>query len=291
MTLDEELLDAASRGDEARVTDALARGANVDATRGYKTSVDREVLEGTISALMLAIRNGHDRVAEVLIDRGADPDAADELTRRTPLVEAAARGEISVVEALIDAGASLDARDGMSNENAVTAAVVGGHAGITRQLVEAGAPIEPRAFEEATRRGKLDLAELFVERGLDPNKTQALEGAASAGRLDMIQWLLAQGVDLETHGSEALLRAANDGRAEAAAALVEAGVPIDVTTPYGWMPLHLAAYNGNAKTVRALLALGADPRADDGTGKTALDWAREAGKADCARLLEDALRT
>ncbi|MDI1483308.1 ankyrin repeat domain-containing protein [Polyangium sp. y55x31] len=290
MTLDEELLDAASRGDEARVTDALARGANVDATRVYTTSVDREVLEGTTSALMLAIMNGHDCVAELLIDRGADPDQADELTRRTPLVEAAARGEISVVEALIDAGASLDTRDEMANENAVTAAVKAGHAGVARQLVEAGAPIEPRAFEEATRRGRLDLAEYFVERGLDPNKTQALEGAAAAGRVDVIRWLLTQGVDLEKHGSEALLGAANAGKADAVAALVEAGVPIDTKTKYGWMPLHLAAYNGDAKTVRALLALGADPHADDGTGKTALDWAREAGKAESARLLEEALR-
>ncbi|MDC3962878.1 ankyrin repeat domain-containing protein [Polyangium jinanense] len=290
MTLDEELLEAASRGDEARVTDALTRGANVDATRRYKTSVDREVLEGTVSALMLAIMNGHDRVAELLIDRGADPDAADELTRRTPLVEAAARGEISVVEALIDAGASLDARDVMANMNAVTAAVASGHAGIARQLVEAGAPIEPRAFEEATRRGMLDLAELFTTRGLDPNTTQALEGAAAAGRVDVLRWLLTQGVNLGKHGPEALLGAANAGKAEAVAALVEAGVPINTTTNYGWMPLHLAAYNGDAKTVRALLALGADPHADDGTGKTALDWAREAGKAESARVLEEALR-
>ncbi|MDC0744904.1 ankyrin repeat domain-containing protein [Polyangium mundeleinium] len=290
MTLDEELLDAASRGDEARVKDALARGANVDATRRYTTSVDREVLEGTASALMLAIMNGHDCVAELLIERGADPDAADELTGRTPLVEAAARGEISVVEALIDGGASLDARDAMANQNAVTAAVMGGHAGIARQLVEAGAPIEPRAFEEATRRGRLELAAFFVERGLDPDKTEALEGAATAGRVDVITWLLAHGVDPRKHGCEALLSAANAGKAEAVELLVAAGVPIDATTRYGWMPLHLAAYNGDTKTVRALLALGADPRADDGTGKTALDWAREAGKAESVRLLEEALR-
>ena len=71
------------------------------------------------------------------------------------------------------------------------------------------------------------------------------------------------------------------------AALEESGSACSET---GWMPLHLAAYNGDAKTVRVLLDLGADPRADDGTGKTALDWAREAGKAENARLLEEALR-
>jgi len=291
MTPEEELLDAANRGDEARVKEALARGANVNATRVYKTSVDRDVYEGTISALRMAILGGHDGLAALLLERGADPDLADELTKSTALVEAAARGQLDVVEALIDAGASLDARDAMANENAVTAAVLRGHAAVARQLVEAGAPIEARAFEQATRQGQLDLAEFFITRGLDPNKTSALEGVAMAGRVDVLAWLLAHGVSVSAQGPAALLAAANAGKAEVVAALARAGVPLDATTSYGWMPLHLAAYNGDARTVRVLLDLGADPRADDGTGKNALDWAREAGKAESARLLEDALKT
>jgi ankyrin repeat protein len=289
--LTDELFDAIRAGDEARVASALAAGADVNASRAYRTSVDRDVYEGTESPLMAAVSAGKPHLARLLLERGAKPDTADELTGRTPLVEAAARGQGDVVEALLGAGANVAARDGWSNENALTAAIAAGSRPIAKRLVEAGAPLEPRALDAASRLGREDLAELVVEAGHDPNTTDALATAATYGQLGMLRWLVAHGLSLGAKGPQALHNAANGGKSEAVRALVALGVPVEARTSYGWTPLHIAAYNGDADTVRALLEAGADASADDGTGKNPLDWAHAQGKTDNAALLAAAQRS
>jgi ankyrin repeat protein len=285
----EALFRAIQSRDLAAVHEALARGAAPNATRVYRTAVDRDLYEGTESALMLAAIAGAPAMVRALLAAGASPDLADELTRRTALIEAAARGQAEIVDALLEAGADLEARDAWSNENALTAAVSAGNLSIARRLLEAGTPMEPRALDEAVRIGRADLAELLVDAGLDPNATAALATAAICGRADMVRWLAARGVDLVVKGPGALHNAANAGAVAALEALLELGVPLEGRTSYGWSALHLAAYNGDVDTVRALLEAGADPSADDGTGKTPLDWARERPKPDNAAVLQAAL--
>ena len=69
-------------------------------------------------------------------------------------------------------------------------------------------------------------------------------------------------------------------------ALVEAGGDVNAKQRHGWTPLHGAAFEGDAETVRFLLAHGADPKATNDPGKTAADVARERGHEEVARLLE-----
>ena len=176
-------------------------------------------------------------------------------------------------------------------ESALMLALTQGDSAIVAALLAAGARPDAQALPEAARLGRVDLAELLVDAGLDPNASGALASAAMSGRADMIRWLVAHGVDVTERGPEALHCAANAGRVEATRVLLALGVPIEARTSYGWTPLHLAAYNGDVETVRALLDAGADPGADDGTGKTPLDWARARAKADNAALLEAALRS
>jgi len=286
---DDALFVAISTGDLIRVRSTLDAGANAKAERSYDMNIDREVYGGTESALRAATTGGHEPIVRLLLERGADPNAADSLTGRTALVEASAKGRLSVVETLLAHGANPSSRDALDAQNCLTAAIAGEHADVARALIKAGARVEPAAFEQACRRGRLDLAQLCVDAGGDVSTSDALKSAAMSGNVDALRWVVKQGVDVKKRGADALLDAANAGKAESVRYLIELGVPVESRTNYGWTVLHLAAYNGNAATVKVLVEAGADLRADDGTGKTPLDWAREQGKTENVGELERAL--
>lgn len=282
------LFAAITTGDLVRVRTTLDAGADVNAERAYDMNIDREVYSGTESAIATASRQGHEPIVRLLLERGANPNAADSLTGRTALVEASALGLLQIVETLLNHGASPSGYDALDKQDCLTAAIARDHVDVARTLVKAGARVEPTALETACRRGRLDLAQLCIDAGLDVRKTEAFKNAAMAGQTDVLKWLVGQGVDVKSQGAAALLDAANSGKEKAVRALLELGVPVESKTDYGWTPLHLAAYNGNAATVEVLVQAGADVYADDGTGKTPLDWAREMGKAENVTVLETA---
>jgi hypothetical protein len=55
--------------------------------------------------------------------------------------------------------------------------------------------------------------------------------------------------------------------------------------------LHMAARAGSLESVNMLLRNKADPDSKDSEGKTALDYAEAAGKADIAKVLKEAMKT
>jgi len=63
---------------------------------------------------------------------------------------------------------------------------------------------------------------------------------------------------------------ARDGEADALAAYLDAGVPVDLTNAKGDTLLILAAYHDHPATVRALLERGADTARLNDRGQTAL---------------------
>lgn len=85
-----------------------------------------------------------------------------------------------------------------------------------------------------------------------------------------------------------LFDAARLGRTDMIAPLVKAGVDLDGYDMRGFTPLILAAYNGQAQTVEALLAAGADAcKADGGQGNNAqMGVAFKGHDAIAARLLK-----
>ena len=72
---------------------------------------------------------------------------------------------------------------------------------------------------------------------------------------------------------------------EVAEALLEAGAELN---PENAMPpLHQACVCGNLAMVEKLLSKGANPHLKSHAGKTALDYARQFGKTEIVRLLEN----
>ncbi len=107
-----------------------------------------------------------------------------------------------------------------------------------------------------------------------------------------IEELLDQGVDVDAvdgKGRTALMWAASWGRHDIVRLLLERGAQADIRDGYGETALIKAARRGRTEIVETLINLGgADPRACDNRGKSALDKAQEWGKSAVADLLEPA---
>lgn len=103
-----------------------------------------------------------------------------------------------------------------------------------------------KGFFEAVVKGEKPLVDLFLAEGMSPNAKQA--------------------------GITALMEASRRGKthSEIAAALIQAGAEIDAQDPYGVTPLLFAAISGAPETIRMLLKSGANVKARDADGRTAL---------------------
>lgn len=88
----------------------------------------------------LAVKSGNLALARQLIDRGADPDVAEELGI-TPLMLAVGAGNSSMAELLLDKGADLNRRDD-SGATALYWAIKEGHKNLIERLILRGAETE-----------------------------------------------------------------------------------------------------------------------------------------------------
>jgi ankyrin repeat protein len=96
MAVEDQLLKAASSGDLAAVSEALGRGANVNAKDEYNNT-----------ALNWAALWGYGDVAERLLEAGADIENKGSGGGMTPLANAASRGHFKVAQMLLDRGARV----------------------------------------------------------------------------------------------------------------------------------------------------------------------------------------
>jgi uncharacterized protein len=84
-----------------------------------------------------------------------------------------------------------------------------------------------------------------------------------------------------------VLDLAREGRTDELVAVIERGVPVNLTGGTGDSLLILAAYHDHPETVGALLARGADPDRVNDRGQTALGAAVFRRSATSVRLLLD----
>jgi ankyrin repeat protein len=182
--------------------------------------------------LHLAARAGRLELLNALLKAGAEPDLKsrrlNEYTRgnydrldpdsgkkvavssehRTALFECAERGDVAVARALIESGCDLDATDG-DGCTALYEAVDGDEREFCELLLAAGASPDignadigkdNTLLAWAASRRRLDLVELFLKHGADPNKPgksglYPLHMAARSGDKAILVELLAKGAD------------------------------------------------------------------------------------------------
>ena len=93
----EALWEAARAGDTARITAALAQGADVNAKSRYD-----------VTALIFASSNGRLDAVKLLVSRGADVNAQDSFYRARAADMALTNGHIDVAVFLVQNGAEAD---------------------------------------------------------------------------------------------------------------------------------------------------------------------------------------
>jgi ankyrin repeat protein len=117
--------------------------------------------------------------------------------------------------------------------------------------------------------------------------------AAANGNTEIVKLLLDAGAKIgatDSAGSTALHWAAERGRADVVRQLLAANAPVDLETKRGLTPLMLAAGSGSAEVVEVLLAAGADPKRQDFTGRSALDYAQAKRQPAVTRKLQAAAK-
>ncbi|HEV1284343.1 MAG TPA: ankyrin repeat domain-containing protein, partial [Bryobacteraceae bacterium] len=118
-----------------------------------------------------------------------------------------------------------------------------------------------------------------------------LSEAAMRGDRAAVATLLKQGVDIDGaqgDGSTALHWAAFNDDLETTKMLIAAGANVKVTTREGAItPLFMAATNGNAAIIEALIKAGAGANSVKATGTTALMLAASSGNPESVKILLD----
>lgn len=189
---------------------------------------------------------GTGAIARALIEAGA-PVNGHPGDKETPLITAASYGDAEVARVLIEAGADVDAvsapdSGGAPSSTALVHAAVFGMTAVLDLLVAAGARIG--SLETAAAAG--DISRWPLLRFTVQSKLRALVFAADHQRLEVIDQLIAAGTPVNEPDAE-----------------------------WGRLPLHIAAQNGRAASVRRLLHHGADPGLRDPLGhRTPLEWAQ-----------------
>jgi ankyrin repeat protein len=275
------IADAAMRGDRADVLALIKQGTDVNAPQG----------DG-VTALHWAARRGDAELVTALVAAGANPRAGTRFGTYTPLHLAAERGSAPIVQALLAAGASVDAKTSTGATPLMLAAAAG-DAGTIAALLDKGADVNAREADRlqtplifAAASNRLDAVKLLIARGADPNAATRLtdlaelsrDGQNPDGRNLAVKpensrrpaptRVLVPGVERQhmfneqvawQGGMTPLLYAARQGHTAVAAALLDAGVPVNqLKGGDRASALLVAAVNGHFDLASLLLDRGAN---------------------------------
>jgi ankyrin repeat protein len=251
---------ASSRGQAAAVARLLAAGSRV----GPFTTTG-------VQPLHLAAQAGNADAVKALLDRGADINAKDRTHGRTPVVFATSQNRLDALKVLIARGADLGLtttgidyrqRSAADNEARQTRDKVVSAA--TGRTVDSTFDPDP-PMPGAPVVGQVAVGGRGQAPPNDPDVARGGRGGGGPRPPSDIENIGRQG------GFTALHYAARDGFADAALALVDGGLSIDVPTAGdGSTPMVVAVINGQYDLALTLLARGANPNVTNEDGVTPL---------------------
>ncbi|QWT19212.1 ankyrin repeat domain-containing protein [Bacillus sp. NP157] len=286
------VLTLAALSPDTRLLRALiARGAQVDRPHHGVTALlaaSRDSWHGRPDAVMTLLANGASA-------------AMTDAEGNTALHGAVLSAEPTVAAMLLDAGATVDAVNA-AGETPLAIACRAANWALARFLLEHGAKPAPVGAEPAlvaaasipdddTEGVKVLLRHKAPVNGADERGRTALLAAAAEGHEQIARVLLQAHANpnlADRHGTTALMEAARSGATGIVQLLAEGNADAKPRDSHGRDALTLASQSPRAQpaTVRALLAMGAQPKEAGADGRSALDHAAAGGRWDFVALLD-----
>jgi ankyrin repeat protein len=238
---------------------------------------------------MQASAHGHEAVARLLIERGADVNAMRS-DGATALMLAAKSGDV-ITGLLLDRGARVNEVGTFDCGTALIQASMEGCETVARLLIERGADVDlvsDTGFTPlmgAIQNGHEQVARLLLDCGALLEKVRAGDGftalaiAAVAGRPGLIKLLLERGADpspVSIDELEPLAYAALKGHDDVVKILLDGGA--SAASSGGSSGMGLAAQGGHEAVVKLLLEHGADCDGGPPDGRTVLMLAALGGR-------------
>ncbi|XP_051935650.1 ankyrin-3-like isoform X20 [Hippocampus zosterae] len=258
-----------------------------------------DVTNDYLTALHVAAHCGHYKVAKLIVDKKANPNAKA-LNGFTPLHIACKKNRAKVMELLLKHGASIQAVT-ESGLTPIHVAAFMGHENIVHALTHHGASPNTAnvrgetALHMAARAGQADVVRYLLKNGAkvetkSKDDQTALHISSRLGKVDIVQQLLQCGASANaatTSGYTPLHLAAREGHQDVATMLLENGASLSSSTKKGFSPLHVAAKYGKMEVASLLLQKRAAPDAAGKSGLTPLHVAAHYDNQRVALLLLD----
>lgn len=188
---------------------------------GAREKLEKAGIAFTPEAFLQTVAEGDAKHAALFIEAGIDPSVKSG-TNRTALWIATERRQLDVLKALIDSGVVPNEKNAPPMEGGksiVFEAVDTGDPAFVRALAEAGADVklandyEMPPLAEAARTGNLEMCEILLKAGADPNAAPAgfplLYGPVNENHLEVVRLLLTSGARLGEH-KQSLVEAATN---------------------------------------------------------------------------------
>jgi ankyrin repeat protein len=217
------------------------------------------------SALLCATKRQRSGTLSALI--AADPDAASH--GRQALVWSVSNGYIESAQHLLQAGVAPNTCT-VSGEPLIALAVQDGHIAMAAELLRAGADIQAR---DGLARTPLHRAAGLPERG------------KTAGAVASVRWLLGRGASVTARDEQGRTPLFWSILNPPVVELLATRASVNLRDNHGQTALYVAAQVGRARSVRILLARGADPNTADAFRTSPL----HAAVLGCAQFMQQKL--
>lgn len=259
--------------------------------------------------LGIAAFYGYQNLTQLLIDKGADVDAALSCGT-TPLMQAASKGNIATAHLLLKANAKINVQN-KEGDSALIYATENNHADLIDLLIASGAEVNPKGASSsplfiASKNGAFKIAERLLAAGaivndiwtikLDDDSRSSpctpLYIAVQNRHRDVAQLLLKYAAQPGLHAKDSkhipLHVASQMGNIEMVELLLAHGAPVNEVDIDKTTPLMLAAASGHENVIKCLLAAGAKVNLVNNKKYTALYAALEMGYLAVANELMNA---
>ncbi|KAK8009845.1 hypothetical protein PG990_008810 [Apiospora arundinis] len=298
--LSSALAEAADAPLSGALVEAAVLGQAAEVLRLIKAGVDLSVKterHWRDMPLFLAIKEGHTKVVEVLINKSGTVDMADK-DNVTALSWAAKFGQLDIIRILCRHGADIDHMDNQGR-TAISYAAELGQEKAARLLMDLGAYVEVHDKESRTplffaaKECHMEIVDALLEKKANTEFPDALGRpplimAVMAGDWSLCDLFLRKGaqmsVDSRQRGSP-LSWAAVGGHESIVELLIEHGADLNHLAAEHRTPLILAAIGGHPMVVKILVEMGANIDSRDIYNRTAMSYAKELNHELVVKLL------